>query len=167
MKKRLILIVLLVAVLVLGTVFAAYARSGGRITGAMKAEYFTGWNWLQINVDASDPEFPSGFIKYRSWTLAPNEWGYWRAEPVCVSFGEYEGKPAASVVAIVTEEDSESTEVGQYATALFVDGGPNAKNDLIGVVTWFQDDVIDDCAFNDNWFMSWSGVGGNITIHNP
>jgi hypothetical protein len=166
MKKRLILMVLLVAVLVLGTVFAAYAKSGGRITGAMKAEYGTGWNWLQINVDASNPEDPSGFIKYKSWTEAPNEWGYWRAEPICVSFGEYMGSPAASIVSQFTE--SSEGWVGFYSKGIFVDGGTNAKYDQMGLD--FDEFVVPeppDCDFATPEDLYWSGVGGNITIHNP
>ena len=164
MKKRLILMVLLVAVLVLGTVFAAYARSGGRITGAMKAEYGPGWNWLQINVDASNPDDPSGFIKYKSWEEAPNESGYWRAKPVCVRFGLYEGMPAASIVSQFTE--SSDGWVGLYGKGLFVDGGTNAKNDLIGLIVFPAEVDQPNCAFEDP-FYAWSGVGGNLTIHNP
>ena len=164
MKKRLILMVALVAILVLGTVFVAYAGSAGRITGAMKAEYFTGWNWFQINVDVSPSGEASGFAKYRSWTEAPNEWDYWRAEPICVSFGEFEGMPAATIVSKFTEA-SDDLIVGQYSKGIFVDGGSNAKNDLIGLVVWPPVDDEPDCAFEEP-FYAWPGVGGNITIHN-
>ena len=165
MKKRLLLMVVIIVGLVLGTVFVAYAGSKGKITGSMKAVYGTGYNWFQVNIHVDPSGEPSGFAKYRSWTEAPNEWGYWIAEPICVSFVEYGGMPAAILVTRFTEDD-EDLLVGQYAKSIIVDSGSNAKNDMLGLVVWppVNDEL--DCSYQEPFWL-WSGVGGNITIHNP
>lgn len=165
MKKRLMFLVSLVVILVLGTAVIANAGSASKITGSMKAEYGTGFNWLQINIHVSPEGNASGFAKYKSWTETPNEQGYWRGEPICVSFGEYEGMPAATAVQVFTA-DSDGVDVGKYAKGFFADGGPNARNDLIGLVVWPAVDIPPDCEFEEP-FYAWSGLGGNITIHHP
>jgi hypothetical protein len=163
MKKRIIIVISLVAVLVLGTVFVAQAGADRKIQGMMKAEYYGGYNWMVLNVHVSPSgEVTGDMAHYRSYRETPNEWNYWRSETLCVTFGEYDGKPAAVSVGRFVE--STNWPVGYYSKGIFVDGGPNAKNDLVGLIVWPPVPDPPNCDFEEP-FYAWPGVAGNITIH--
>lgn len=162
--KKLLLILTLVLVLLVGSVIAARAASPTRIAGSMNYPYYDGWAWATMNV-AVDPDTgeASGFIHYKSYpTEKIEEWYGWTGEPVCGSFVEYEGMPAAVlVIKIVEAPDMES---GTFLKILVADGGQNASEDLIGLIIFPPQESDPGCGFVEPYY-EWFGVNGNITIH--
>jgi len=167
--KKVILVAILVAMLLAGIVLVASAKGLIKVTGSMNYPYGDGWGWAQMNIKL-DPATGEavGFGQYRSYSNPdnPKEFGGWRGKAVCGEYGEYNGDPA--VVAVLQLEETTNFVVGQYIKFVMTDGGPDASDDMVGLIAFPPVDEHPGCDFEDpmpfEWAV-WYGVNGNVMIH--
>lgn len=179
--RKLFLMLVLVAMLLLGTVLVANAADKIRLTGGINNSFFgMGWEWMDLNVTL-DPAAPAtdntdGKVQYRVYAYADGNQKYWESwvgEPVCGALGELNGAPTIALVVKITEvKNIDPTNwVGRYMKVTLSDGGQNATEDIIGIVVFDyvnMSPVIDQpsCEFEvpEPWF-SYPSQNGNLMIH--
>ncbi len=172
--RKWVVIFIVVAILLVGTVMAANAAAKLRVTGGINYPYppdtQAGWAWAEMNVAIDADGSADGMLRYKSYTVEkPKDWGGWIGEPICGAFGEYLGLPTVSIVFEVIDTVDAPSWVGKYAKASITDGGPKAEDDLVGLVVWGLDGPVatmPTCEFEAPFF-AWPGVNGNMTIHMP
>ena len=172
MKKKILLVILLLLVFLVASYVSVGAKTGTRVTGAMNYPdpWSSGWGWGELNIiidpDGNLDANAAGFAKFRSYTVDdPKDWGGWYGSAVCGDLGEYDGNPAVVVVVEIEETTGANVfGVGQFMKFIIVDGGQNASEDMIGMITAPLVDDQPNCEFELPWFI-WNAVGGNVTIH--
>lgn len=176
--RKMFFVLVLAALLLLGTVLVASAANTARLTGSFHYDYEeTGRAWSTLNVSFDPVTYDAeGVIHYRVYGVNenPKEWESWVGEPVCAALGEIDGHPAVSLVVQVVEQnniDPAWVEEYPYMKYTVIDGGQNASEDWFGLVVWdlLNNHPVADmpsCEFEEPLpFAIWPGVHGNFTIH--
>jgi hypothetical protein len=142
MKKRIVLVLVLVAAFLLpGGTRPALAKRISGVTGGVGLEppdwgdYFR--VWIEFNVHQSNPSTyeADGTITARVYNPTLGWKRLWfKAE--CVSFGKVDGKPAATLVAKIERREgwdniSTAGDPGEYLKWQLIDGGtPGSRGDV-------------------------------------
>jgi hypothetical protein len=148
MKARIVLAVMFVVVFLLpgGTASAAGGISG--ITGSINLEP-PDWGsyyrvWIEFSVHQVDPstDEANGMIVARVYNPEMG-WKHLWYEAKCVSFGEVDGKPAATVVAMIVRREGwddipTAGDPGEYLKWQLVDGGTPAGSGDVWRLQWYD-----------------------------
>jgi hypothetical protein len=142
MIKRMVLVLVFVLVFLLpGKTDPVLAQSMGKVTGGVGlvppnwGDYFR--VWIEVNVHQLDSTTydAKGMIRARVYNPTLGWKRLWfKAE--CVSFGEVEGKPSATLIARITrrlgwDDVPGAGNPGEYLKWRLIDGGtPGAKGDM-------------------------------------
>ena len=172
--RKLFLVLVLVAILLLGTGLVANAANKIRVNGGVNNTLFgIGWEWIRVNLTI-DPVTHEA-IGETNYMFYEDEYGKefkfsWRGEAVCAAMGEFEGLPTIAVVTkIVEQRNIDPSWVGKYVKTTISDGGPKASEDIIGIVEFDYDNgspVFEQpsCDFEEP-FLWYFSQNGNLTIH--
>jgi hypothetical protein len=172
MKKRMLIVLVLVAVLLIsGGSAPVLAGSPRKITGGihfMAPMFGLEDGWMRFNVREVGPgNSATGWLRWKEYM---EEYGWRRvvAHPTCVTFGVYEGKPAAVfVVEIDSKRGWGDGEPGQYIKFWVLDGGtPGRMGDDFTTLTWPPAGDPPGCDYEDPTFLPFVVDGGNLVLHN-
>jgi hypothetical protein len=138
MRKRILIVAALVVVIGLVGSTSALARFRRSVKGDIGFHSPPEWGadppvllWMHYDVTELSRWTHRAFGRV-SWILYKEEFGGWRyvdSRPVCVMFGEHEGKPAAAIVTqIAAKVGWGPGEPGEHARYWVRDGGTPASN---------------------------------------
>jgi hypothetical protein len=190
MKKRVLLVLVLMAALVLGGSLIAWADSYGKLTGGM---YFVAdWGdkfevWQEYNVHETEPwengdgivHNARGHIDYKIFEEGLG-WRRVKTTPICVAFSEDpDGTPMATVVVRLDRVEGWGWgEPGEHSKFFIRDGGtPGSNGDQWNmeyyqvrpewIEFWPVDVPPPDCVSNipENRDFWWDISRGNLVIH--
>ena len=184
MKRRIVLVLVLVAMFLLPDGTAPLLASGMRgITGGIGFEppdwgmYFRVWQEYDVHqVDPSTHE-AKGMIHAQVYTPMFGWKRLW-FEAECVSFGEVDGRPAATVVATIVRREGwddipTAGDPGEYLKWQLIDGGtPGASGDVWRLQYYDYDNFVeywptypdggcDDFCADETNYVDY----GNLVIH--
>jgi len=165
MGKRIAILMVLMAVVVLGGTPSAKADAARKVTGSVQWGS-PGWRaWLEANIHEVAPGEAKGNISLKEYDEELG-WRRWKGHPICVAFGEgVNGEPVASFVLQIDRIRGWGPgEAGQYAKLWLSDGGSPATKDAAGLVVWPPVDAQPDCGYEEPW-AAWPLDGGNLVIH--
>jgi hypothetical protein len=154
MKKRILIVAALTIVLGLVGSTSASAWFLRRVQGDIGFHSPPQWGadppvllWMHYDVTEINSRTHRAVGRV-SWILFKEEFGGWRyvdSRPVCVVFGEHEGKPAAAIVTRLTERVGWGPgEPGDYAYYWVRDGGtPASEGDAWGSQVYSTDPFVE------------------------
>ena len=169
MRKRICIVSVLIAVLLLASSVPAWADSPGKVTGGIHftAAAFGMEGWMRVNVHATGlGDLATGWVRWQEYKESDG-WRRLVAHPICVTFGESEGAPAAVfVVQIDSKSGWGDGEAGQYIPFWVRDGGtPGRNGDDFATLSWPPQATVPDCGYREPGFLFATIDEGNLMIH--
>jgi len=169
MRKRIWIVSVLMALLLLASSAPAWADSPGMVTGGFHftAAAFGMEGWMRFDVHATGPgDLATGWLRWQEY----NQTDGWRrvvAHPICVTFGESEGAPAALIVVQIDSRSGWGDGVaGQYVPMWVRDGGtPGWNGDKFTTASWPPQDTAPDCGYFEPGFFFATIDEGDVMIH--